>query len=205
MADIEIIWKIPKAQVGAIALDATVSEEHSADADITSHPVEDGAPVSDHIRAQPDTITLQGIISDTPISEADRRATDDTESAGRAEKAFHALRQLRDTGQVVDVITGLHVYRSMAVKSLRAPRDARTGDALRFTITLAQVRKVQTQTVAIQARTFTSRGFVGPPNLGTQVKKPAAQAQKDRSVLRNMLGGVLGLDKRPPASPLRGS
>lgn len=50
---------------------------------------------------------------------------------------------------LLDVITSLRRYPSMVIKSLSAPRDASTGRALRFTMTLTQLTVVQAQTVDV--------------------------------------------------------
>ena len=56
-----------KARVGLVELDASLSESHSMNATVTEYPVEEGADIADHIRRQPDTITISGIVSDTPL------------------------------------------------------------------------------------------------------------------------------------------
>lgn len=47
----------------AVVLDATVNEVWRTSAAVTSHPVEDGVEISDHIRDEPDELELEGSIS----------------------------------------------------------------------------------------------------------------------------------------------
>jgi|SRR6185503_3872212 len=64
---VQITWEGDTGQTYNIALDATTSERHASPATITDHPVESGANTSDHIRPEPETLSLQGVVSNTPI------------------------------------------------------------------------------------------------------------------------------------------
>lgn len=50
--------------------DAVINEQHSRDAQVTQFPVETGQVVTDHIIVAPPEITVQGIITDSPIGNA---------------------------------------------------------------------------------------------------------------------------------------
>jgi hypothetical protein len=62
-----VTWQGLTGQTYSIAIDATVRESHTATSTITDHPVETGSNVSDHIRPDPDMLTLEGVISNAPI------------------------------------------------------------------------------------------------------------------------------------------
>lgn len=64
---VRITWQGLNGQTYSIAVDATLRQQHSAPSTVTDHPVETGSNISDHIRPEPDTLTLEGIISNTPI------------------------------------------------------------------------------------------------------------------------------------------
>ncbi len=53
--------------IDEIWLDVSVREAHGLSADVTEHPVESGADVADHIRPKQRTVTIEGVISNTPI------------------------------------------------------------------------------------------------------------------------------------------
>jgi hypothetical protein len=55
------------AEIGDIWIDVSVRESHEATADVTRHPVEEGADITDHIRPEPRTITIDGIVTNHPI------------------------------------------------------------------------------------------------------------------------------------------
>jgi len=52
-----------------LAFDACINEAHQASAQPTMFPVEDGSVVSDHVVLNPITLSLTGVISDTPLPE----------------------------------------------------------------------------------------------------------------------------------------
>jgi hypothetical protein len=56
---------IPDA-AGSIYFDAIISETHSNKSELTEHPVELGSDVTDNIRHDPESFTLEGIVSNTP-------------------------------------------------------------------------------------------------------------------------------------------
>lgn len=133
-----------KTSIGTLELDAAVSVTYSNSADVTSHPVEQGADVSDHVRAQPLDIKIEGVISNTPI------ASTATASSGRSMQAFAELQKLLEDGTPVDIVSGdFFPYKNMVIYALDVPRDARSGDALFFTASLRQIRQVKGDSVVL--------------------------------------------------------
>lgn len=62
----EIIATIAGA-LSPILLDATLKESFKAEAEVTQHPIEDGADVSDHVILKPTSLTISGIVTETPF------------------------------------------------------------------------------------------------------------------------------------------
>ena len=52
---------------GAVA-GLVLQERHQRDNQVTEHPVDVGAPVTDHVRAAPNTLTLSILFSETPVT-----------------------------------------------------------------------------------------------------------------------------------------
>jgi hypothetical protein len=213
MAEVTLLFSPALSQIDTIVLDATVSELHTIDSEITEHPVEEGAAVADHHRAKPDVITLEGIISNTPINRGQSRrvassfgesfeTTADQDAIagqpGYAEQAYLALKDLRDTSKLVSVITPLRTYESMLLQTVTIPRNVKTGDALRFTAVLKQVRlvknKTTTQTVAAEPKAHkkTSTGKQSAKELtggdGEAKRSSWARGLSDSAGLSSMLG-----------------
>jgi hypothetical protein len=162
MAAIAVIprpGKIKAENLEAIVMDAVINETHTLTNTITEHPVEKGGDISDHIRPEPDEITMQCVISNTPLSTSQQSravrlgeytlTTTNVERGqigdmqGLAASAWKNLKKLRTEGVVVTVSTTLEDYTSMAIKSITVPRSAKNYDALEFTISFKKIVIVQ--------------------------------------------------------------
>ena len=130
-------------------IDVFTDEAHTFDSRITSDPVEDGADITDNIQELPDSITLTGIVSDTPFGQlAERRAPSEINSM----IALNILKQVRSAREPVTIETNLDVYEDMALERLSVPQNAQTGDALQFTATFRKVRIVQTERSTVRVK-----------------------------------------------------
>lgn len=123
--------KYVRGSVGLVTFDTMISEEHKFTSRVTYYPVESGTIVSDHILLQPDTVILNGVVSDTPLNIL--------ASYNRSIAAFQALLYLFYNRQVVTVVTGIQIYRNMAITTLDVPRTIQTGQTLNFNITLQRI------------------------------------------------------------------
>jgi hypothetical protein len=137
--------------IDALELDASLTETHDVENEVTEHPVEAGYVITDHVRRKPQRVTIEGIVSNTPvISKAVRFATGgDSVEDGRAESAYATLMAIFDSAKVISIITGLKQYDNMVVESLRFPRDKNTGSTLRFTACCKEIRVAASQTVKV--------------------------------------------------------
>ena len=139
--------KYAQSSVGIVTFDTMVSEEHRFTSRVTYFPIESGPIVSDHIIKQPDVVILSGLISDTPLNIF--------APFNRSVAAFNALIQMFERRQILDVITGIRVYKNMAITSLDVPRTVKTGQTLTFNIELQQINYDNTiQSVAIPGNAF---------------------------------------------------
>jgi hypothetical protein len=64
---VTIAWTGADGQTYSVSLDATTGQNHEATNTVTEHPVESGSSMSDHIRPDLDTLTLEGVITNTPL------------------------------------------------------------------------------------------------------------------------------------------
>lgn len=136
------------AIINGYELDVAVNEDHTFESEVTEHPVEIGADVADHVRARPITVTLEGIVSDTPIGAVAQRRQQFTLVNGEAfalpsEEALAFLRAVHEAREPVTIQTSLGSYENMMLRSLQVPRSTETGEALRFTASFVQVVIVQ--------------------------------------------------------------
>src|SRR5687767_8934803 len=113
-----LLFKVTLAKIDTIELDASISEQHTGEVEVTDHPVEKGANVADHARPKPNMLTIDGMISNTPLSRAQQTriiesggVTLETTalrdapaySPGRAEEQYQKLIALKDAGMPITV------------------------------------------------------------------------------------------------------
>ena len=129
----------PGFRLGAFTADMTIVETHERTSDITDEPVEDGATIQDHIIRDPERITLEGFITDTPIILSVGGAT----GIGKTVDAFGVLDDIWRRGDVMIVETAYKRYENMVITSLTMPKN--TPNSMRFTVELKQINYVSTQ------------------------------------------------------------
>ena len=133
-----IVWTDSGGTDQMITLDAATTESYSRDVDVTEHPVEQGANVSDHVRPKAGTLTVSGILTDierlsfnTPQNLVVKgrtvaqvgQSTYHKSRSGRAIANFKQLEALRDGGTLVNVDTPARLHKDMLIQSLGWTRD----------------------------------------------------------------------------------
>jgi hypothetical protein len=176
----------------AITIDACAEESHQLTNTITDHPVERGTNISDHVRPDPDLVTLQCFVSNTPLSQEQQTRTiregnlefestsvEDVpigQDNGRGARVFAALEKLRLDGTMVQVVTTLKTYalketEGMVIQSITIPRRPANYDGLEFSITLKQIRIVKTRRTQ-DVRSIADKRTVPKQKTGAQTPQP---------------------------------
>lgn len=116
-----------------LSIDATENERHSARADVTTHAVERGADIADHVRPSLRELSLDCAITSDP---------------GEARETLETLRTSR---QLLTVITQTQTYDNMILSLITEQRSHETGDALYVTLEFAEVKIVDSEEVEAPA------------------------------------------------------
>ncbi len=172
--------------VGAVELDASLNETHSSSVDVTQHPVEDGADITDHVRIKPETISITGVVTNTPlIFLASFR-----ESPTRAEEAYETMRELLRNREPISVITTLRQYDNMILTNMQTSRDARTGNVVQCTLNFQEIIIANSETVEAPEPEAGSASSAGAVNGGTQGAGAASAgaASSSQSALSSLVG-----------------
>lgn len=140
---------------GAVELDASIDETHRSANEITQFPVEVGVDISDHIRRQPETLSIRGIVTDHPISFGGTFGV-----SGRSLEAYQNVLTMIDQAQLISVVTSLRQYANMAIESMEVPRNNRRSNAVEMILNLREVLTAQVAETA------------GTTDLGTQTATP---------------------------------
>lgn len=187
-----------KSQIGVVQMDATLSEVHTSEADVTEHPVEEGANITDHIRRLPEAVEINGIVSNTPIvflaslTAESPLENDVTPVTDRAGAAYDELIRIKDQGELVTVVTTLRDYENMALTSVVVNRDAQSGNVMNAQLSLREI--IIAKTKDVEAATPEVDANQVPLDQGTQTAGAASAAttaanQQEVSVVASLLGG----------------
>lgn len=142
---------------------------------VTDHPVEEGAAVSDHSRAEPNRLHLDCVVTNTPFSRAQRAlSTQDGKTAGeikdRGKIVLAQLQALRDQGALLQIITALSVYENMTLESIQIIKDAKSANGLHFQAGFKTIKIVQNKLTRSNA--VTKAGAGKKVKKGEQTPKP---------------------------------
>ena len=144
-------WDFPSnlgyALIDDYPIDCLVSDTHDFESDVTEFPTESGSDIADNIRNKPLRVTMECLVSNTPIGTLDSQTSNSViaRSSGvfPADDAYKRMVVIRDAKALVTISTSLDVYENMAMESLSIPRTAGGGDYLHFTIKWVQVTTVE--------------------------------------------------------------
>lgn len=115
-----------------LQFDANFDENHEYSKRITTHPVEDGAPISDHIISEQTAVDLLISFVDDPINEV-------VTGFDRARRKFRELKSIFDAEETFQLVTGLEVYDNVAIERISVPRTNRTGYAVEARVSFKQL------------------------------------------------------------------
>ncbi len=155
--------------IGGYRIDATLTEDHQFESEVTEYPVESGSAVTDNVRLKPIVVMLEGVVSDTPIgviatARANQTAAPDAELAFLpSDDALAMLLAIRDAREPVSIESSLKTFDDMVMTNLSVPRDSETGHALRFSATFQQLKVVTNLRTTVQ--------LARPTGLGNRVPK----------------------------------
>jgi hypothetical protein len=180
-------------QIDDLIVDIAISEEHSFENEVTDHPVESGGNVTDNTIDKPLTITITGLVSNTPLTQTGTAIPGATQAspfpADRARDKLLALKKARNPITVVD---SLGTWPNMVLEKLSIPRDAKIGDALKFTATFKEL------VIATNERTVVAVSMpraAALQKLGHRTTKqppeppPSAKTEDHRTALHKLLSG----------------
>lgn len=142
MALIDMVFRLkdaPQTMIGALQLDALISEQTSLSNGVTQYAVEEGAPVSDHISSEAEKLTIEGVVTGASVS------LFGVHGRSKMIEAKEALRVINEQRQPITVVTGLDVYPEFAMESCDISRNADDGEKLHISISLTKIRKAKTR------------------------------------------------------------
>lgn len=120
--------------------DLTIEENHERAAEVTEHPVESGAQISDHVILSPERLRLSGFVTDAGVAVFGS-------NPGRTQDAFETLDIAWASHELTQVVTGYKTYRDMIITRLDMPRNR--PESMQFSIEFRHVNFVDSQTAEL--------------------------------------------------------
>ena len=203
MALLKSILQVPtKPQIGVMTFDISIKEVHTRTAIVTENEVEDGSVVSDHVRINPDTLSIDGEIAEFPVgllgfdgisaTDLQRKILGSEGLVSGVRKtpqdAWKYLTEIFEAGEPVQIITGLQAYDEMLIEKLSVPRSSKDGKNLIFS---AQLKKINFAVTGITEnfKLDEDSNAGSKNNKGKQSSKEASEKAKDKgSVLFQLFG-----------------
>lgn len=154
-------------------IEATFNITHQMRSTPTKNPIDQGSDITDHVINDNRVVSLEGIISDTPLialapiaGSAVAGVPSDPVAAAiqqffigstigallgvsnnRVQDHFKMLEELHNNRLPFRLVTGLKVYDNMIITDINIPRNAVNANSLRFSATLEQLQVVSDEEI----------------------------------------------------------
>lgn len=168
-----------------------ISEKHSDTLEITEHPVEVGAAISDHAYRRPSEVVMQvGFAGGGSLLDLL-----DTTSYGlnvgiNPKVVYQNLLDLQNSREPFDVVTGKRIYKNMLIRAIEVTTDRTSENVLSAVLTLREVIMTSTTTKQVAAKADMSLGVNTSSVQDAGVKTPK---QASSSILNSLAGGARSL------------
>jgi hypothetical protein len=145
MADLigKLIFVQP--QVGPVLFDLNLGEQHNFDNIITSHKIEDGSDITDHIKNQLRAGTLTGFISNYSLSTFIPPA-----AKNRIKDVYEALKAFWEEETTGDIVTYFETYKNVAISNISVGSPD-NGTAARYQVSFREIKTVKLKEQVITA------------------------------------------------------
>lgn len=143
-------WGGEKARIHTLGGFTEIRSTHDRSGELTKHPVEKGAQISDHFIRGTFQLMLELMVTDTPLDDGTVDTDDGTVTGasgasslarpGYSIEFLHRLHQLWEDAQLMTVVTAARTYDNMVLVSISDAVDVNVGiNAKRITCRFEEV------------------------------------------------------------------
>lgn len=175
----------------SITMQVVIEESHADELEITDHPVETGAMISDHAFKRPPEVTIKcgwsnspsqaglidGLVGGLKSTVTGVQNLIGKKEAQNARDVYDKLLALQAAVTPFDILTGKRKYTNMLIRSLSVTTDKSSENSLMATIVCRHVIIVSTRVVAVPAdasRQQTPSSTAAPVDQGTKSLIPTS-------------------------------
>jgi len=126
--------------------DSAITVNHGNECETTTHPIEDGTSITDHIIRKPNTVSLRLLFSPFPLS------GDDLAPRGvdRPVRAFDVLSRAMQRRETVTIATDGQFYGPAVITKLGMDRSFEDGSSRTLTVEATEIVQIVSKTIALQ-------------------------------------------------------
>lgn len=168
---------------GGLEMDAVLQISPKQTSTITSHPTEQGSSISDHIYKNNVVIDIMGDFACS--SSSGYAAEKDVSSWGLLNKAWEERSPLT-------VVSRFKVYEDCYITSLIPLDETDTGETLRVSLTLEQIRFASLEQTTAPVKVASGRKDNVKGKTDTGLKTPKERESARSEVVRSTIKGVQG-------------
>ncbi len=189
------LFSSESTSIDAIAgiVDLYPEESHNLPVTKTKYPVEsDGNNQrmrSDNFVVEDEQLVLKGLVSDL---QPFLGGIVNVSSPDRSKEAWGRIRELKNSGTIVTVITILGTYENMMVTGVDASVSERTGRALFFTITLEETKFSETETTKLAPQKLNEPAETKGSDADGGLKQSETTDAETTTLLQDVISTVSG-------------
>ncbi|HDL6510483.1 TPA: hypothetical protein PXI76_002806 [Yersinia enterocolitica] len=182
------IFRQQTRKIGLLVPSVIISEKHQDALEITEHPVEVGAAVNDHAYKRAAEVTMEvGFAGGGSLLDFVDTSTIGLSLGKSPEEVYQELRELQESREPFDVITGKRKYSNMLIRGIEVTTDKTSENVLMCVLTLREVILSQTESVTVADKENMQDGVSTSAMQNTGTKAPAPA---NKSLLQSSLGWV---------------
>ncbi len=189
---------IPKVETrfGNLTGYITLEEVATDELEVTEHPIEQGASITDHAYQLPTELRMRISWSNSPnnggLLGGIRGLLNTGEllvsnilgkNVNQVKDIYQKLREAQAAREPMEVFTGKRMYRDMLIKSIVSSTDPKTQNVLDVTVIFKQIIRVTTSVARIErvpaANQRDAQSTLSPSNAGSKALKPTANVDTD--------------------------
>jgi hypothetical protein len=126
--------------IGGFVADCTLEEDHEDTIEISDHPVERGAEITDHAYKRPPSVVITVGYSNSSLLALG--------NPFYVNLVYQAFLDLQESLEPIIIFTGKRVYEDMLIKRISTKTDEKTANSMILTVECRNVQLVSTETVA---------------------------------------------------------
>ena len=149
--------RLSSKRIGSVDIAVSLEEVHHDEIQLTEHPVEQGAAITDHAFVRPSEVVIKCGWSNADyaaLADTIRSLADGTGLAGETyvDGVYQMLLKLQRDRMPFEVLTSRRRYRNMLLQGLVVTTDPKTTAALMVTATCREIFIVSTKATSLPPR-----------------------------------------------------